>query len=114
MLFVYIGAPLVKGIGFEVTDTEISGPDLFNRLVPLEAHEASSLYSEEKARLLRQVGDRVEEKDAELVVFLSSLKLEEIPNPGDHIALPAQVIGNPNRKKKFSHQVALWSFLKIC
>ena len=65
---------------------------MFNRLVPLEAHEASSLYSEEKARLLREVGDMVEEKDAELAIFLSSLKLEEIPNPGDHIALPPEVI----------------------
>ena len=64
---------------------------MFNRLVPLEAHEASSLYSEEKARLLREVGDMVEEKDAELAIFLSSLKLEEIPNPGDHIALPPEV-----------------------
>ena len=76
-----------------MTDPEVSGPDLFNRLVPLEAHEASSLYSEEKARLLREVGDMVEDKDAELAVFLSSLKLEEIPNPGDHIALPPEVIG---------------------
>ena len=38
------GASLVKGIGFEVTDSEISGADIFGRLVPLEAHEASSLY----------------------------------------------------------------------
>ena len=39
-----------------------------------------------------QVGDMVEDKDAELAVFLSSLKLEEIPNPGDHISLPPEVI----------------------
>ena len=38
------GASLVRGIGFEVTDPEISGTDIFGRLVPLEAHEASSLY----------------------------------------------------------------------
>ena len=38
------GASLVRGIGFEITDPEISGPDIFGRLVPLEAHEASSLY----------------------------------------------------------------------
>ena len=38
------GASLVKGIGFEITDPEISGTDIFGRLVPLEAHEASSLY----------------------------------------------------------------------
>ena len=86
------GAPLVKGIGFEISDQEISGQDIFNRLVPMEAHELSSLYSEEKARLLREVGDLIEDKDAELAVFLSSLNLDEIPNAGDHIALPQEVI----------------------
>ncbi len=86
------GASLVKGIGFEVTDAEVSGTDIFARLVPLEAHEASSLYSEEKAKLLRQVGDVIEDKDNELVVFLSSLKLEEVPNPGDHISMPQELI----------------------
>lgn len=86
------GASLVKGIGFEISDPEVSGADIFSRLVPLEAHEASSLYSEEKARLLRDVGEMIEDKDADLAVFMSSLKLEEIPNPGDHLALPQEVI----------------------
>ena len=40
----FSGASLVKGIPFNVTDTEVSGPDIFQRLVPMEAHEASSLY----------------------------------------------------------------------
>jgi tyrosine-protein phosphatase non-receptor type 23 len=47
------GASLVKGIPFDVSDPEVSGKDIFHRLVPLEAHEASSLYSEEHAKLLR-------------------------------------------------------------
>ena len=34
----------MKGIPFNATDTEVSGPDIFQRLVPMEAHEASSLY----------------------------------------------------------------------
>ena len=34
----------------------------------------------------------IEDKDAELAVFLSSMKLEDIPKPGDHIALPQEVI----------------------
>lgn len=38
------GASLVKGIGFEVSDPEVSGPDIFGRIVPMEAHEAASLY----------------------------------------------------------------------
>lgn len=38
------GASLVKGIPFNVNDTDISGPDIFARLVPMKAHEASSMY----------------------------------------------------------------------
>ena len=53
------GVSLVKGIGFEVSDPEVSGPDIFGRIVPMEAHEAASLYSEEKAGLLRSIGDKV-------------------------------------------------------
>ena len=52
------GVSLVKGIGFEVSDPEVSGPDIFGRIVPMEAHEAASLYSEEKAGLLRNIGDK--------------------------------------------------------
>lgn len=38
------GASLVKGTAFDLKDPEVSGPDIFHRLVPMEAHEASSLY----------------------------------------------------------------------
>lgn len=38
------GASLVKGTPFDVQDPEIAGQDIFHRLVPMEAHEASSLY----------------------------------------------------------------------
>ena len=34
----------MKGIPFDPTDKEISGPDIFQKLVPMEAHEASSVY----------------------------------------------------------------------
>ena len=44
-MYLYIaGAALVKGIGFEVSDKSVSGADIFSKLVPMEAHEASSLY----------------------------------------------------------------------
>ncbi|KAK4879126.1 hypothetical protein RN001_007272 [Aquatica leii] len=70
------GASLVKGIPFSVNDTDVSGPDIFARLIPMEAHEASSLYSEKKANLLRQLGEGVENKDKALVEFVSSLQLD--------------------------------------
>jgi len=38
------GVSLVKGIAFKLDDPQIAGPDIFGRLVPMEAHEASSLY----------------------------------------------------------------------
>lgn len=72
------GANLVNGIGFSVTDPDVAGEDIFGRLVPMEAHEGSSLYSEEKAQLLRTIGARVEEKNIELTTYMSSLSLENL------------------------------------
>ena len=78
------GASLVKGIPFEVSDPAVSGPDIFGRIVPMEAHEASSLYSEEKAQLLRGIAEEIEEADASLAVFLSGICLDEVPEPGQY------------------------------
>ena len=89
------GASLVKGIGFEVTDPDVAGADIFCRLVPLEAHEASSLYSEEKAKLLRVIGEEIESKNNEIAVFMSSMSLDEdgvVPKPYEQIALPQELI----------------------
>ena len=38
------GAPLVKALPVNPTDPSVTGPDLFAKLVPMAAHEASSLY----------------------------------------------------------------------
>ncbi|ELU12724.1 hypothetical protein CAPTEDRAFT_228981 [Capitella teleta] len=70
------GASLVKGIPFNHSDPEVSGPDIFQKLVPMEAHTAASVYSEEKAKLLREVGGKVEEYNVELQQFLDSLQLD--------------------------------------
>ncbi|XP_076168588.1 tyrosine-protein phosphatase non-receptor type protein myopic isoform X2 [Ptiloglossa arizonensis] len=72
------GASLVKGISFSINDPAVSGPDIFARLVPMKVHEASSLYSEEKAKILRSVGGKIEEKDQQLNTYLASLKLEHM------------------------------------
>lgn len=42
------GVSLVKGIPFKFDDPQVAGPDIFGRLVPIEAHEVSSLYRSEK------------------------------------------------------------------
>lgn len=44
----------------------------------MEAHEASSLYSEKKAQMLRQLGELVDNKDKGLAEFLSSMQLDVI------------------------------------
>ncbi|XP_076291902.1 tyrosine-protein phosphatase non-receptor type protein myopic isoform X2 [Lasioglossum baleicum] len=72
------GASLVKGISFCINDPEVSGPDIFARLVPMKVHEASSLYSEEKAKILRSIGGKIEDKDQHLNSYLASLKLEHM------------------------------------
>uniref|UniRef100_T1HD61 BRO1 domain-containing protein n=1 Tax=Rhodnius prolixus TaxID=13249 RepID=T1HD61_RHOPR len=86
------GASLVKGISFSVNDPEISGPDIFARLVPMKAHEASSLYSEEKAKLLRKISAMVDSKDEELVSFMSCLQLDYIKAHLDPVILPQEVV----------------------
>lgn len=88
------GASLVKGIPFSVTDTEVSGNDIFARLVPMEAHEASSLYSEKKAQMLRQLGEIVESKDQKLAEFMSSLQLEFLTQVGKCGTLKNRVVFN--------------------
>lgn len=69
------GVSLVKGIPFNVTDP-LYGEDIFKSFVPMKAHEASSMYSEEKAEFLRTIGTKVEDKDIELKTFMSSLNVD--------------------------------------
>ncbi|KAI9095615.1 BRO1-like domain-containing protein [Phlyctochytrium arcticum] len=54
---------------------KIIGQDIFQRLVPLSVHESASLYSEEKAKLLRSEQARVESSDQELQATLESMNL---------------------------------------
>ncbi|KAJ7424261.1 tyrosine-protein phosphatase non-receptor type 23 [Willisornis vidua] len=64
------GAPLVKALPVNPTDPAVTGPDIFAKLVPMAAHEASSLYSEEKAKLLRDVMAKIEAKN-EVLEYVS-------------------------------------------
>ncbi|KAJ1565858.1 bck1-like resistance to osmotic shock [Nowakowskiella sp. JEL0078] len=57
---------------------KIIGPDIFIRLVPLNVHESSSLYSEEKAKILRFEQSNVENADGELQAMLESLNVMPI------------------------------------
>uniref|UniRef100_A0AAY4D460 BRO1 domain-containing protein n=1 Tax=Denticeps clupeoides TaxID=299321 RepID=A0AAY4D460_9TELE len=70
------GVSLVKPSPFNPTDPGATGPDLFSTLVPMAAHEASSVYSEEKAKLMRDVLSRIESQNRTLEQFMDSLCLD--------------------------------------
>uniref|UniRef100_A0A8C5MWF0 Tyrosine-protein phosphatase non-receptor type 23 n=1 Tax=Leptobrachium leishanense TaxID=445787 RepID=A0A8C5MWF0_9ANUR len=70
------GAPLVKALPVNPTDPAVTGPDIFSKLVPMAAHEASSLYSEDKAKLLREIIGKIEAKNEVLDQFTDSLQLD--------------------------------------
>ncbi|KAJ3045369.1 bck1-like resistance to osmotic shock [Rhizophlyctis rosea] len=80
---------------------KIIGADIFQRLVPLSVHESSSLYSEEKAKVLRAEQARVEAANGELQAMLESLNvmptLDKLKRHikggggfGDGVQLPAE------------------------
>lgn len=72
------GANLVQGISFDVSDPQVIGEDVFKRLVPMKTHEHLSIYSEEKANILRRLGAAIDERDAELASFMGSLNTESL------------------------------------
>ncbi|KAI5292279.1 bck1-like resistance to osmotic shock, partial [Ascosphaera atra] len=65
--------------------TRIIGPDLFNKIVPMAVTESSSVYEEEKARLLRAEAEKVETANGEMDAALDYLKL-----PGSLAVLKGQ------------------------
>ncbi|XP_051948770.1 LOW QUALITY PROTEIN: tyrosine-protein phosphatase non-receptor type 23-like [Xyrauchen texanus] len=72
------GASLVKPLPVTPTDQSVTGPDLFSKLVPMATHEASSLYSEEKAQLLRDIVAKIEDKNLILERFMESLSSDSV------------------------------------
>ncbi|KAJ2719771.1 bck1-like resistance to osmotic shock [Coemansia sp. D1744] len=57
--------------------TNVVGGELFTRLIPMAIHEGSSIYSEEKAKILRAEEDKVNLADGELQDALSFMKMPE-------------------------------------
>ncbi|KAM5124999.1 tyrosine-protein phosphatase non-receptor type 23-like, partial [Mantella aurantiaca] len=86
------GAPLVKALPVNPTDPAVTGPDIFCKLVPMAAHEASSLYSEEKAKLLREIISKIEAKNEVLDQFTDSLQLD--PDTLDNLDLYSHIPPN--------------------
>ncbi|NWX20892.1 PTN23 phosphatase, partial [Aegotheles bennettii] len=83
------GAPLVKALPVNPTDPAVTGPDIFTKLVPMAAHEASSLYSEEKAKLLRDVMAKIEARNEVLDQFMDSMQLD--PETVDNLEMYSHI-----------------------
>ena len=49
------------------------GPDLFAKLIPLSVHESASVYSEEKAKIVRAEVEKADNVEGEIRVGLESL-----------------------------------------
>ncbi|THH32851.1 hypothetical protein EUX98_g1329 [Antrodiella citrinella] len=56
---------------------KVIGPDLFVRLIPLSVHESASVYSEEKAKLVRGEVERADNAEAEVKSTLDSMGVKE-------------------------------------
>ena len=88
------GVSLVKPLQIDLEkDPEIATPDIFGRLISMKAHELSSLYSEEKAKLLRSIVSQKEEKDLQLEQFMSALQLDQLHLDNlDYLKLPKKLL----------------------
>jgi hypothetical protein len=53
----------------------ITGPDIFQKIVPMSVTESASLYDEEKAKLVRAETERVETANSEVAASLDYLRL---------------------------------------
>lgn len=53
----------------------ITGPDIFQKIVPMSVTESASLYDEEKAKLVRAEAESVETANGEMAASLDYLKL---------------------------------------
>ncbi|KAI9342388.1 BRO1-like domain-containing protein [Pilaira anomala] len=66
--------PIVELYGPEEMK-KVIGADLFQKLIPISVHESASLYSEEKAKLVRLENERCDIAKAELNASLDYMKL---------------------------------------
>lgn len=71
-----MAAPItIQEIYAQPTVSALIGPDIFRRLVPLEVHEKASVYSEEKAKLVRAEQEKCDISESETRTSLEHLKV---------------------------------------
>ena len=73
-----LAAPItIQEIYAQPAVSSLIGPDIFRRLVPLEVHEKASVYSEEKAKLVRAEQERCDVGESETRAGLDDLRVRE-------------------------------------
>jgi hypothetical protein len=82
---------------------KVIGPDIFIKLVPLSVHESASVYSEEKAKLVRGEVERSDSADSDLRVALDSLGLPKGLRKWKELASPDSLGSNVPK------QVDMWA-----
>lgn len=87
---------------------QVCGPDLFATLIPMAAHEASSVYSERKAQILRGISKMVEDKEADLAAYESSLKISK----KDLFAMMVSSAGRSVRNKVNVRPMRPWGYAR--
>ncbi|QRW13317.1 vacuolar protein sorting-associated protein BRO1 [Ceratobasidium sp. AG-Ba] len=87
---------------------KVIGADLFVRLVPLSVHESASVYSEEKAKLVRGESTRADEADTELRAGLDSLGLPGALAKFREMAEAAGAGGDEDGESAVPQQVWTW------
>jgi hypothetical protein len=66
--------------------SKLIGPDIFGRLIPLAVHESASVYSEEKAKLVRGEVERVDLSEGEVRAGLEHLGLPGVVSTWSRLA----------------------------
>ncbi|UJR31730.1 hypothetical protein I4U23_019210 [Adineta vaga] len=86
------GAIVAKSQAFDCHNSDVCGSDIFQKLVPLDIHLAASEYSEEKAKVLREIIELTDSKTRELETFMDCLQLDRIPLNNDYLRLPRELL----------------------
>ncbi|CAF4256660.1 unnamed protein product [Rotaria socialis] len=86
------GAIVAKSQAFDCHDPDVSGPDIFRKLIPMAIHLVVSEYSEEKANLLREIVELTDNKSQELEKFMNCLQLDRIPLNYEYLRLPRELL----------------------
>jgi hypothetical protein len=86
--------------------SKLIGKELFEKVIPLSVHQQTSLYSEEKATLLRAEGEKIEIANEELA---SALEFLDLPNALRSLKSDASDILTLKKSQGIDSQVNDWA-----